>query len=205
MTIIYTSGTTGNPKGVVHTFFNFAWAIETGKKSFGLVDGQDRLFSYLPLSHIAERMLIEQAGIYCNSEIWFAESLDTFVPNLAEAQPTIFLAVPRIWTKFQMGILAKLPQKKLDLLLIYTHHQRAYQSQGAKRTGAQQLQTLHYGCSTHFAHAGQLVGQAGRGYRGSVWHDRELRHIAREQTTAIQNRHTGHSVSGGGSQVFGGR
>jgi long-chain acyl-CoA synthetase len=117
MTIIYTSGTTGNPKGVVHTFFNFAWAIETGKKSFGLVDGQDRLFSYLPLSHIAERMLIEQAGIYCNSEIWFAESLDTFVPNLAEAQPTIFLAVPRIWTKFQMGILAKLPQKKLDLLL----------------------------------------------------------------------------------------
>lgn len=117
MTIIYTSGTTGNPKGVVHTYFNFAWAIETGKNVFGIKDGEDRLFSYLPLSHIAERMLIEMAGLYCNSEIWFAESLDTFVTNLAEAQPTIFLAVPRIWTKFQMGILSKLPQKKLDILL----------------------------------------------------------------------------------------
>lgn len=117
MTIIYTSGTTGNPKGVVHTFYSFAYAIGTGIREFGIKEGEDRLFSYLPLSHIAERLIIEMAGLYCNSEIWFAESLDSFVANLAEAQPTIFLAVPRIWTKFQMGILAKLPQKKLDLLL----------------------------------------------------------------------------------------
>jgi long-subunit acyl-CoA synthetase (AMP-forming) len=56
-------------------------------------------------------------GIYTNSEIWFAESLDLFVKNLAEAQPTVFLGVPRIWTKFQMGVLAKLPQNKLNILL----------------------------------------------------------------------------------------
>jgi long-subunit acyl-CoA synthetase (AMP-forming) len=117
MTIIYTSGTTGNPKGVVHTFHNFAYAMKIGKSYFGLKDGEDRLFSYLPLSHIAERLLIESAGLYVNAEVWFAESLDLFVKNLAEAQPTIFLGVPRIWTKFQMGILAKLPQKKLDTLL----------------------------------------------------------------------------------------
>jgi long-chain acyl-CoA synthetase len=117
MTIIYTSGTTGNPKGVVHTYHNFAYAVKVGKDYFGLKDGEDRLFSYLPLSHIAERMLIEMAGLYVNAEIWFAESLDLFVQNLAEAQPTIFLAVPRIWTKFQMGILAKLPQNKLNILL----------------------------------------------------------------------------------------
>ncbi|MES2621958.1 MAG: AMP-binding protein [Bacteroidota bacterium] len=117
MTIIYTSGTTGNPKGVVHTFHAFAWAVATGKAAFNLKDGQDRLFSYLPLSHIAERMLIEMAGVYCNFEISFAESLDLFVKNLAETQPTIFLGVPRIWTKFQMGILAKLPQNKLNILL----------------------------------------------------------------------------------------
>lgn len=117
MTIIYTSGTTGNPKGVIHTFGNFAYASTVGKAYFGLKDGEDRLFSYLPLSHIAERLLIEMAGLYVNAELWFAESLDLFVTNLAEAQPTIFLAVPRIWTKFQMGILAKLPQKKLSLLL----------------------------------------------------------------------------------------
>ncbi len=117
MTIMYTSGTTGNPKGVVHTFYAFAWAVATGKAVFDLKDGGHRLFSYLPLSHIAERMLIEMAGVYCNCEICFAESLDLFVANLAEAQPTIFLGVPRIWTKFQMGILAKLPQNKLNILL----------------------------------------------------------------------------------------
>ena len=117
MTIIYTSGTTGNPKGVVHTFRAFAWAVATGKAVFDLKDGQDKLFSYLPLSHIAERMLIEMAGVYCNFEISFAESLDLFVANLAQAKPTIFLGVPRIWTKFQMGILAKLPQSRLNILL----------------------------------------------------------------------------------------
>ncbi len=117
MTIIYTSGTTGNPKGVVHTFYAFAWAIATGRVVFDLKDGEDKLFSYLPLSHIAERILIESAAMYCNCEVSFAESLDLFVANLAEAQPTIFLGVPRIWTKFQMGILAKLPQKKLNILL----------------------------------------------------------------------------------------
>lgn len=117
MTIIYTSGTTGKPKGVVHTFRNFAWATTMGKAFVQLKDGEERLFSYLPLSHIAERMLIEMAGVYTNSEIWFAESLDLFAKNLAEAQPTIFLGVPRIWTKFQMGILGKLSQNKLNVLL----------------------------------------------------------------------------------------
>jgi long-chain acyl-CoA synthetase len=117
MSIIYTSGTTGNPKGVVHTYRSFSWAITMGKDFVGFEDGKERLFSYLPLSHIAERMLIEMVGIYTNSEIWFAESLDLFVKNLAEAQPTVFLGVPRIWTKFQMGVLAKLPQNKLNILL----------------------------------------------------------------------------------------
>src|SRR5690606_11591133 len=117
MSIIYTSGTTGNPKGVVHTYRSFSWAITMGKDFVGFEDGKERLFSYLPLSHIAERMLIEMVGIYTNSEIWFAESLDLFVKNLAEAQPTVFLGVPRVWTKFQMGVLAKLPQNKLNILL----------------------------------------------------------------------------------------
>ena len=104
MTIIYTSGTTGAPKGVIHTFRNFAWAVATGVGHFNLPTGSMRLFSYLPMSHIAERMLTEMAGVYTNSEIWFAESLDLFVKNLAEAQPNIFFAVPRIWTKFLLAI-----------------------------------------------------------------------------------------------------
>lgn len=117
MSIIYTSGTTGNPKGVVHTFKSFAWAAQMGKSHINFDIGKERLFSYLPLSHIAERMLVESIGIYTNGEIWFAESIDLFLKNLAEAQPTIFLAVPRIWTKFQMGILSKMSQNRMNLLL----------------------------------------------------------------------------------------
>jgi long-chain acyl-CoA synthetase len=117
MSIIYTSGTTGNPKGVMQSFRTFSWAITTGLKFAELKEKEERLFSYLPLSHIAERMLIEMGGVYTGSEIWFAESLDLFVKNLGEAKPTVFLGVPRIWTKFQMGILQKMPQNRLNVLL----------------------------------------------------------------------------------------
>ena len=56
-------------------------------------------------------------SIYTGGSVAFAESLDTFAKNLADSKPTVFLGVPRIWTKFQQGILKKLPQKKLDTLL----------------------------------------------------------------------------------------
>lgn len=115
-TIIYTSGTTGKPKGVVHTFESMCVQIHHAIKEFNLTSS-DRFFSYLPLSHVAERILIELGSVYGGGTVSFAESLDTFKDNLVETRPTLFLAVPRIWLKFQQGILQKLPQKKLDLLL----------------------------------------------------------------------------------------
>lgn len=115
-TIIYTSGTTGMPKGVVHKFIAPIFAIETFYDLFKLTK-EDRFFSYLPLSHIAERMLITMGTLRCGGSIHFAESLDTFVENLKHGSPTIFLGVPRIWAKFQSGVLAKQPQSKLNLLL----------------------------------------------------------------------------------------
>jgi long-chain acyl-CoA synthetase len=116
-TIIYTSGTTGNPKGVMLSMNSASYTIENALTQLAIGNSRHRQFSYLPLSHIAERMFVEVVSLWLGSEIWFAESLDLFVSNLQTAKPTIFIAVPRIWTKFQMGILAKLPQKKLDLLL----------------------------------------------------------------------------------------
>ena len=114
--IIYTSGTTGSPKGVMHKYFNFAFAI---KHAFEVIDFNQntRLFSYLPLSHIAERLLVQMGSIYSGGVVSFAESLDLFKENLIYAKPTIFLGVPRIWSKFKDGILAKMNQKKLNLLL----------------------------------------------------------------------------------------
>lgn len=115
-TIIYTSGTTGEPKGVMHPFSSFANAAN-GILSVLDVNPSDRFFSYLPLAHVAERVLVETCSLYAGSSVSFAESLDTFQANLQSVKPTVFLSVPRLWQKFQGGILAKVPQKKLSLLL----------------------------------------------------------------------------------------
>lgn len=118
-TIIYTSGTTGNPKGVMHTWHSTAALMESQLIYDDLKTGGDpaRLFSYLPLNHIAERIFVEATSISRGGTISFAESIDTFAENLADVQPTHFIAVPRIWTKFQMAILEKLGEKKINLFL----------------------------------------------------------------------------------------
>ncbi|MFJ7798024.1 AMP-binding protein [Pseudomonas sp. NPDC096950] len=115
-TIIYTSGTTGLPKGVMHSFGNLGFATTRGTQLFGL-DESDRLLSYLPLCHVAERMFVELASIYTGQTVFFAESLDTFLTDLQRARPTAMFGVPRIWTKFQMGVYSKIPAKRLDFLL----------------------------------------------------------------------------------------
>ncbi len=117
-TIIYTSGTTGKPKGVMHSYYTLSYAITNALTVIDLKNLDEiRFFSYLPLSHIAERMLVEIGSLYTGAKVYFAQSLDTFADNLQFTEPTVFLAVPRIWTKFQKKILEKLPQKKLNLLL----------------------------------------------------------------------------------------
>lgn len=115
-TLLYTSGSTGTPKGAMHSHANFAWVGQNLPTALG-VSGPQRVLSYLPLSHCTERAYVEAASFYSEMSLYFAESIDTFMEDLAEARPTLFGSVPRLWKKFQLGILAKLPQKKLDLLL----------------------------------------------------------------------------------------
>jgi len=115
-TILYTSGTTGHPKGVVMRHRQMDAALKNGLKRLRIAQ-TDRLLSYLPLSHVAERALVEVGSLYTGASLWFVESLDTFPADLQAAQPTVFFAVPRLWTRFQLGVLAKLPQDRLDRLL----------------------------------------------------------------------------------------
>jgi long-chain acyl-CoA synthetase len=115
-TIIYTSGTTGKPKGVMHSFASFAWALQTGLKRIPM-HADDRMLSYLPLAHVVERVLVEHGWLHTGMRVWFAESLDTFAQDLQRARPTIFFSVPRLWVKFQQGVHHKLPEPRLERLL----------------------------------------------------------------------------------------
>ena len=117
-TIVYTSGTTGTPKGVMIPNSSVAQALNLAREIAYLDNPETRFISYLPLCHIAERNIVEFACIAAGGTIYFVENLNTFKENLVQANPTHFLAVPRIWSKFQEGILEKIGgQKKLDLLL----------------------------------------------------------------------------------------
>ncbi len=114
--LIYTSGTTGAPKGVMHSFGNFAWAMETAQKRVPMT-GDDRMLSYLPLAHVVERVLVEHGWLRSGFRVYFADTLDTFAADMQRARPTIFFSVPRLWVKFQQGVHHKLPPERLNFLL----------------------------------------------------------------------------------------
>jgi long-chain acyl-CoA synthetase len=115
-TVMYTSGTTGNPKGVMHSFGTFQAIIAQGLERIPLNEN-DRMLSYLPLSHIAERGLVEHMLLATGMHVFFAESQETFAQDMQRARPTFFFSVPRLWLKFREGVHAKMPPKKLAVLL----------------------------------------------------------------------------------------
>ncbi|MBZ2190584.1 AMP-binding protein [Alcanivorax sp. JB21] len=115
-TIIYTSGTTGVPKGVMHSFGNLALMGNKMPDVYEL-SSSDRMISYLPLSHVAERAAVELSLLYVGMRVFFAESLETFADDIKRAEPTLFFAVPRIWTKFYQKASDAVPPEKLNKLL----------------------------------------------------------------------------------------
>lgn len=111
-TIVYTSGTTGNPKGVMLSYRAISSALLTVDEVFK-IEQSDRFFSYLPLAHVAERMVVEMASIYFGAQVSFVESLDKFSDNLKAVKPTIFFGVPRIWMKIKQGVEGRLGGAKV--------------------------------------------------------------------------------------------
>jgi long-chain acyl-CoA synthetase len=105
--MVYTSGTTGPPKGAMLTHRNLL-AIGTGFSRVLLISDGDQVVSYLPLCHIAERLLSVILALSVGYTVNFAESIDTVQESLYEISPTVFVGVPRIWEKMATAIQIKM-------------------------------------------------------------------------------------------------
>lgn len=111
-TIIYTSGTTGHPKGVMHSFGTMC----VGQRGMAQIthngeglSPKDRLLSYLPLAHVAERGGIEATALYAGCSVYFNEGAETFAQDLRQVRPTMLFSVPRLWTKFYQAAHERVP------------------------------------------------------------------------------------------------
>jgi long-chain acyl-CoA synthetase len=101
--LVYTSGTTGPPKGALISHANLVASGSTYVATLGM--GQnDEVLSYLPLCHIAERLISVIDAIWAGSTVNFGEGGEAFPQDLRDVQPTIFLGVPRVWEKMMAGV-----------------------------------------------------------------------------------------------------
>ena len=119
--MIYTSGTSGPPKGSMLTHGNLEWvASQIPKLSFTTGVDNPEYLSYLPLCHVFGRLVDLIIGIHTMGTINFAESIDTVQSDLAEVQPSVFPAVPRILERMHAGALVRMKDASRLKQLLFT-------------------------------------------------------------------------------------
>ena len=98
LTLIYTSGTTADPKGAMLSHGNIVSNVHASLKVLP-VHARDRCLSFLPLTHIFERMAGHYVMLHIGASIYYAESVNTVPENLMEVRPTVLCSVPRVYEK----------------------------------------------------------------------------------------------------------
>ncbi|OQX84392.1 hypothetical protein B6D60_09455 [candidate division KSB1 bacterium 4484_87] len=133
--IVYTSGTTGDPKGVMLSHGNILGNVRGALKALNITH-TDRFLSFLPLSHVFERMAGQFCPIVAGGAIAYAESPEKVVQNMAEAKPTITCTVPRLLEKMHDAILAKVNSGSLlKKKMFFWGLNTGYRFNEAKKTG----------------------------------------------------------------------
>ncbi len=118
-TVIYTSGTTGNPKGVMLTHRNVCWTVESLAECYADGDLADvagkKLVSYLPMAHVAERMVSHYQGVLRGTNVATCPEPSRIADYARAVRPNIIFGVPRVWEKIYAGVNAALaadPEKQ---------------------------------------------------------------------------------------------
>ncbi len=101
--LVYTSGTTGKPKGAMHSQGGLVYATRMAVSNLPQSEDDERI-AFLPLCHIAERIIGAYSSVLSGATLNFVESPETFAENVREVSPHILFAVPRVWEKFYSGV-----------------------------------------------------------------------------------------------------
>jgi long-chain acyl-CoA synthetase len=140
--LVFTSGTTGVPKGVMLGLSQLTYVSDVLSREWNLPFADGNLFSFLPLSHVAEK--IQSIGIAITERypIWFNSKFDHFFTEIKEVRPSLFLAVPRVWERFKESIELHKPrllQRVMEIDGLGSFAEKIYLGQAKEQIGLDRL------------------------------------------------------------------